>query len=134
MFGLVTGLASFPAPAAAHEPSASDTSAAAATPARIPVAEISNAVSAARPGPVHSPSPGGALLADRLQHVSLAFALGLGAGLVTEEPVVAASVSIGLGTIKELFDHQRGHFDGGDLLAGVVGGALAALLTHALSR
>jgi hypothetical protein len=73
----------------------------------------------------HPPGP----RADLAQHVSLAFASGLAAGLVTEKPAAAAGTAISLGLIKEWLDPR---FDRVDLLADVVGAALAAWATHAL--
>ncbi len=75
----------------------------------------------------------GALRPDRLQHASLALTLGLGSGLATRRPAVAASSALALGVLKELRDRRTGgRFDRGDLLADAFGAALAALATHAL--
>src|SRR5262245_55831524 len=59
---------------------------------------------------------------DLLQHASLSFALGLGVGIVTEEPAAAAGVSLSFGIAKEVADPR---FDKTDLLADLVGAALA---------
>jgi hypothetical protein len=80
----------------------------------------------ARAGLVEHP-PG--VRADLAQHASLAFASGLAVGLVTEEPAAAAATSISLGLIKEWLDPR---FDRGDLIADLLGAALAAWATHAL--
>lgn len=71
---------------------------------------------------------------DRLQHAGLAFTLGLGAGLATRRPAVAAAGACGLGLLKEVRDARRGGFDAVDLAADVVGAALSALATHAATR
>lgn len=68
---------------------------------------------------------------DRLQHAGLAFTLGLGAGLATRRPAVAAASACGLGLLKEVRDARHGGFDAVDLAADAVGAALAALATHA---
>jgi hypothetical protein len=73
----------------------------------------------------HPPGP----RADLAQHVSLAFASGLAVGLVTQKPAAAAGTAISLGLIKEWMDPR---FDRSDLLADLVGAALAAWATHAL--
>ena len=52
----------------------------------------------------------------------------LAAGLVTEEPAAAAATAISLGLIKEWLDHA----DRGDLIADLLGAALAAWATHSL--
>ena len=75
--------------------------------------------------PEHPPG----VRADLAQHVSLAFASGLAAGLVTEEPAAAAATAISLGLIKEWLDPR---FDRGDLIADLLGAALAAWATHSL--
>ena len=61
--------------------------------------------------------------------MSLAFASGLAAGLVTEELAAAAATAISLGLIKEWLDPR---FDRGDLIADLLGAALAAWATHSL--
>jgi hypothetical protein len=73
----------------------------------------------------------GALAPDRLQHASLAFAAGLALGLVTESPAAAGGGAAALGVGKELTDD---HFDRGDLIADLLGAALAALVTAGLRR
>lgn len=71
---------------------------------------------------------------DRLQHAGLAFTLGLGAGLATRRPAVAAASACGLGLLKEVRDTRHGGFDAVDLAADALGAALAALATHAATR
>ena len=79
---------------------------------------------------------GGLLRADRLRHLSLAFALGLGAGLVSDSPAVAGAVPAGFGLLKEIDDGRRGPpgFDRWDLLADLIGAGLAAWAISALDR
>ena len=80
------------------------------------------------------PRPG-LLRADRLQHLSLSFALGLGVGIASDSPVAGASVSGGIGLIKEVDDGRRGRtFDRLDLLADLLGAGLAAFASSALRR
>jgi hypothetical protein len=76
----------------------------------------------------------GLLRADRLQHLSLAFTIGLGTGLATREPAGAGGAALGLGLVKEIRDRRRTGFDPMDLLADALGAALAALATRAVSR
>lgn len=71
---------------------------------------------------------------DRLQHASLSFALGLGAGLASDSPEAGAGVALGLGFIKEIADRRGSGFDGGDLLADAIGAALAAWAVASLRR
>jgi hypothetical protein len=73
----------------------------------------------------------GLVRADRLQHASLSFAIGCGAGLVTERPAAGAAIALSLGVAKELVDDR---FDRGDLLADALGAALAAWAIAALTR
>lgn len=73
----------------------------------------------------------GALRADRLQHASLAFAIGAGVGATTGRAEIGAGSALVLGVAKECLDD---HFDRGDLVADTVGAALAALLVAALTR
>jgi hypothetical protein len=68
---------------------------------------------------------------DLLQHASLAFAIGVGVGVLTDEPAAAGGVSISFGTAKELWDPR---VDRSDLVADVVGAALAAAVTWWISR
>jgi hypothetical protein len=49
--------------------------------------------------------------------------------VVSEKPAAAAATAISLGVIKELLDPR---VDRADLLADLLGAALAALATHAL--
>jgi hypothetical protein len=76
----------------------------------------------------------GAVRADRLQHASLGFTIGLGVGLVTRRPAVAFTSSIALGLAKEVLDAQSHHFDWGDLAADLAGAGLSALATASLHR
>lgn len=76
----------------------------------------------------------GALRADRLQHASLAFTLGLGAGIAGSEPAGAFAAAAGLGLIKEIADARTDRFDWTDLGADLAGAALAALATRSLMR
>ena len=71
---------------------------------------------------------------DRLRHASLALTLGLGAGILTEEPAAAALVPALLGLGKEIVDRRRDRFDTLDLAADLAGAVLAAVLTAQLSR
>jgi hypothetical protein len=64
------------------------------------------------------------LRADRLQHVGLSFTLGLGTGLAFEEPLAALPV-LGLGVAKEFLDARADGASRRDLVADVVGVALA---------
>lgn len=73
----------------------------------------------------------GALRPDRMQHFSLAFCLGLGLGVASGEPAAAGGAAV-LALAKELSDRRHSRFDGGDLLAGLVGAACAALVVAAL--
>ncbi len=71
---------------------------------------------------------------DRLQHASLAFSLGLAAGVATRSPGAAAGSAIALGLAKELADRRHVGFDAGDLIADALGAAAAALAVSGLSR
>lgn len=71
----------------------------------------------------------GLLRADRLQHASLAWTLGLGVGLASREPVVAAAAPAALGLAKEIADTRGPGFDRLDLLADLVGAAAAGWIT-----
>ena len=75
----------------------------------------------------------GLLRPDRLEHASLSFTLGLGAGLVSRRPGAAAA-ALGVGLLKEVRDRGHGGFDPVDLLADALGAGLAALATHALEH
>lgn len=76
----------------------------------------------------------GALRPDRVQHASLSFALGLGAGLASDSPEAGAGIAFGLGFAKELADHREDGFDAGDLAADAIGAALAWWAVTALRR
>ena len=76
----------------------------------------------------------GVFAPDRLQHASLAFSSGLAIGVVSREPVAAASGAVALALAKELWDARRSHFDGVDLAASVLGAALATIATIAIDR
>jgi hypothetical protein len=101
-------------------------------------AETAPPAEAARPDSVAVPLPPprvrhwqvGLLRPDRMQHVSLSMTLGLGAGLVTRSPRVAAWGSLALGLAKELYDIRRTGFDPVDLSADCVGSGAAALGTR----
>lgn len=69
---------------------------------------------------------------DRLQHASLAFSVGLGAGLASGNASAAFGTGLGLGLGKELLDRNGSGFDAGDLLADAVGASLALLAIRAL--
>jgi len=71
---------------------------------------------------------------DRLQHTSLAFSLGLCAGLTTREPRIAAGSAMVLGIAKELRDARHSRFDWMDLTADMIGASLAALLSGTMRR
>jgi hypothetical protein len=68
---------------------------------------------------------------DRLNHMSLSLAAGVGAGMLARSPAVGAGTALGIGLAKEVFDD---HFDRGDLFADAVGAALAAVVVAALIR
>ena len=75
----------------------------------------------------------GLLRPDRMRHGSLAFALGLSIGLVSESPSAAVIGSLTLGVAKELWDLYAGTgFDVVDLTADAIGAAGAGVVTHAL--
>ena len=76
----------------------------------------------------------GALRPDRLQHASLSFAIGLGAGLASDSPAAGAGIALSLGLAKEISDRRDSGFGGGDLLADAIGAALAALAVRTLRR
>lgn len=71
----------------------------------------------------------GLLRADRLEHASLAFTIGLGAGLATKKPAAAFAVPATLGLGKEIADRRGSGFDLVDLAADLVGAAAAGALT-----
>jgi hypothetical protein len=71
---------------------------------------------------------------DRLEHATIAFTLGLGAGLASRRPAAAAATGAGLGLLKELRDTRHGGFDLVDLAADALGAALSALATQAAVR
>jgi len=78
-------------------------------------------------------SGSGLLREDRLRHLSLSFALALGAGLASDSPAAAAGIAGGIGLLKEIDDGRRGPgFDGWDLLADLLGAGLAAWAIAAL--
>ena len=78
----------------------------------------------------------GLLRPDRLQHASLAWTLGLGAGLATREPAAAFAAPAVLGLAKEIADaRERGKgFDRIDLLADLLGAAAAGWVTRGWRR
>ena len=71
----------------------------------------------------------GILRADRLEHASLAFTLGLGTGLATRKPAVAFAVPAVLGLGKEIADRHGTGFDLVDLAADLLGAGAASALT-----
>lgn len=88
----------------------------------------------ALPGPRWRAFQTGVLRADRLQHASLAFTIGLGAGVAGREPAGAFAAAAGLGLVKELADARADRFDWVDLAVDVAGAGLAALATRSLAR
>jgi len=76
----------------------------------------------------------GLLREDRLEHASLSFTVGLGAGFLSRRPAAAVGGALALGLAKELRDRRHGGFDPVDLLADALGAGLAALATHVLER
>jgi hypothetical protein len=75
------------------------------------------------------------LRSDRLQHLTLAFSIGLAAGVAADDATVGGAAALGLGLAKELWDaRDEGTFDGWDLLADAIGAALAVAAVHALTR
>ena len=98
---------------------------------------------AAPAGPVASPPlpppaarawQTGLLRPDRLEHVSFAFTLGLGVGLLSRQPASAAASACALGLVKEIRDRRHGGFDPVDLAADALGAGLAAVATRAATR
>lgn len=71
---------------------------------------------------------------DKLQHFTLSLTLGLGSGLASRRPAVAFAVPLGLGLAKETRDRRVTRFDLMDLVAGIAGGSLAAVLVRHLER
>lgn len=71
----------------------------------------------------------GALRADRLQHASCSWTIGLGAGIATRQSWAAAAVPSALGLAKEVADRGHSGFDWGDLLADLAGAGAAAWVT-----
>ncbi len=95
----------------------------------------------AGPAPPPAPPPPsvrawqtGLLRADRLEHASLSFTLGLGVGLLARRPAAGAASALALGLAKEARDRRHGGFDPVDLAADAIGAGLAALATGALAR
>ena len=99
-----------------------------------PDAPIAAADTLVPPSPAVRAWQTGCLRPDRLEHVGLAFTLGLGTGLLTRQPATAAATACGLGLAKEIRDRRHGGFDPLDLAADAAGAALAALATRALTR
>jgi hypothetical protein len=71
----------------------------------------------------------GLLRADRIEHLSLSWTLGLAAGFLTRRPEVALGGVAAIGFAKEIADRNRTGFDGLDLAADLVGGASAAAVS-----
>jgi hypothetical protein len=76
----------------------------------------------------------GLLRADRLEHASLSFTVGLGVGVLSKQPAAGAASALGLGLAKELRDRRHGGFDPVDLLADAIGAGLAAVAVRAAGR
>ena len=76
----------------------------------------------------------GLLRSDRLEHVSFAFTLGLGVGLLSRQPAAAAASALSLGLAKEVRDRRHGGFDPVDLAADAIGAGLSAEATPPLTR
>lgn len=70
----------------------------------------------------------GLLRPDRIEHASLAWTLGLGAGLATREPAAAFATPALLGLAKEIADRHGTGFDTVDLLADLLGAAAAGAI------
>ena len=74
----------------------------------------------------------GLVRADRMQHLSLSFAITSALIVLTREPGVAAGTSLTLGLAKELLDRRGSSgFDPIDLAADAVGTGLAVVLVRA---
>jgi hypothetical protein len=63
---------------------------------------------------------------DRLEHASLSFTLAAGAGVAGGTRTQAFALSLGLGTLKEIWDRRHTGFDPVDLAADAIGAALGA--------
>ncbi len=84
--------------------------------------------------PLLEKPPHGPLAPDRLQHASLAFAIGLGVWIASDDPAIGPGAAVGLGVIKELLDRPSSGFDRGDLIADLLGAGLAGLTAWRLAR
>jgi hypothetical protein len=74
----------------------------------------------------------GLVRADRLQHLSLSFAITSALIILTRDPGVAAGTSLTLGLAKELWDRRGSSgFDPIDLAADATGTGLAVVLVRA---
>jgi len=109
---MVTALARSAPPAGAAEDPAAAVRDSLAAPLRLP----EGAARAAQTG---------WLRPDRLQHASLAWTLGVGAGATTRETSAAIAVPMVFGLAKELHDSRGPGFDAIDLIADLAG-SLAA--------
>jgi hypothetical protein len=76
----------------------------------------------------------GLLRTDRLEHATLAFTVGLGAGVLSRSPAAAAGSAFAVGLAKEIRDRRHGGFDPLDLAADTFGAACAAFATAGLKR
>ena len=72
----------------------------------------------------------GLLRADRLEHTSLAWTIGLGTGLATREPALAIATPALLGLAKEIADRHTTGFDMLDLTADLIGAAAAGVVAY----
>ena len=73
------------------------------------------------------------LRSDHLQHASLSFTIGLGAGMATGEPAAAAS-ALAFGLAKEIADSRHDGASKRDLVSDLVGTLLAVAAVAALTR
>lgn len=71
----------------------------------------------------------GLLRADRIEHASLSWSLGLAVGLASREPAIALGGVAAAGVAKEISDRHRTGFDLTDLAADLIGGCAAAAVT-----
>jgi len=72
----------------------------------------------------------GLVRGDRLQHLSLSFALASALTLVARDRRVGAAATLALGVSKELLDQREDRFDPLDLTADAAGLGLAVLLVR----
>lgn len=74
----------------------------------------------------------GGIGADKYQHVSLAAAIGIGAGIATRSNAAALVTPLVLGFAKEIRDRRHTRFDPADLAADAVGALIALAVTAAV--